>query len=140
MTIFAWSEGKNVVWDYTCRDTVCQSHIAGTSREAGKAAEEAETAKETLYSELSRDFSVVPVATETFGSWGSKGLRFIQQIGNRMATRTGDKKSTYYLLQQISMTIQRGNITSIMGTIPNQRRWDEIFHMWNLHPIEFTLW
>ena len=34
-------------------------------------------------------------------------LRFMQQIGDRMATRTGDKKSTYYLLQQISM-LERG--------------------------------
>ena len=129
VTIFAWSEGKNVAWDVTCADTVCQSHIANTSREAGKAAEVAETAKLTKYDELTRDFDVIPVAMETFGSWGQLGIKFVRQIGERMATKTGDKQSKYHLLQQISMAVQRGNIASIMGTLPNQRQWDKIFHM-----------
>ena len=129
LTVFAWTGGKNVAWDFTCPDTVCQTHIAGTSREAGRAAEDAETAKLNKYQELTHKFNVIPVATETFGSWGQLGISFIRQIGDRMATRTGDKQSTYNLLQQISMTIQRGNIASIMGTLPNQRQWDKIFHM-----------
>ena len=103
VTIFAWSEGKNVAWEVTCADTVCQSHIAGTFREAGKAAEEAKTAKLNTYNELTRDFDVIPVAMETFGSWGQLGIKFIRQIGDRMATKTGDKQSRYHLLQQISI-------------------------------------
>ena len=129
VTIFAWTGGKNVAWDVTCADTVCQSHIAGTSKEAGKAAEDAETAKLNKYNELTCNFEVIPVAMETLGSWGQLGIKFVRQIGERMSTKTGDKQSTYYLLQQISMAVQRGNIASIMGTLPDQRQWDKIFHM-----------
>ena len=110
-------------------DTTCQSYIAGTSKKAGKAAEEAEQAKFNLYSELAADFNVVPVATETFGSWGPGGLKFIGQIGDRIATRTGEKRSRYYLLQRISMAIQKGNVASIVGTVPDHRKLDEIFYL-----------
>ena len=70
LTPLAWAQGKSTVCDYTCHDTTCQSYIAGTSKKAGKAAEQA---KSNLYSELSADSNVIPVAIETFGSWGSGG-------------------------------------------------------------------
>ena len=86
---------------------MCQTHIAGTSRVAGRAAEDAETAKLNKYQELTHRFNVIPVATETFGSWGQLGISFTRQIGDRLATRTGDKQSSYNLfVQQISMTMQ----------------------------------
>ena len=62
--------GKNLVWDYTCRDTLAPSHIAGTSKETGKAAKEAESPKTTLYLDLVNECEMVPVATETLGTWG----------------------------------------------------------------------
>ena len=129
LTLFSWSQGKSTVWDYTCHDTVCQSYIAGTSREARKAAEEAEQAKSNLYNELAADFNVIPVATETFGSWCPAGLKFIKEIGERMASRTGEKRSRYYLLQRISMAIQKGNVASIVGTVPSHRKLDKIFYL-----------
>ena len=103
--------------------------VLALQKKAGKAAEEAEQAKFNLYSELAADFNVVPVATETFGSWGPGGLKFIGQIGDRIATRTGEKRSRYYLLQRISMAIQKGNVASIVGTEPNHRKLDEIFYL-----------
>ena len=104
VTLFPWSEGKPVVWDYTCHDTVC--YVGGTSKEAGKAAEEAELAKNNKYNELAAKFVVVPIANETFGSWGTLSLHFMRQIGARIAARTGNKRATYDLLQNISMTVQ----------------------------------
>ena len=114
VTLFPWSEGKqHVVWDYTCHDTVCQSYVGGTSKEAGKAAEEAELAKNE-HNDVAAKFVVVPIAKETFGSWGTLSLHFIRQIGARIAARTGNKRATYDLLQNISMTVQLGNIASIL--------------------------
>ena len=52
LTLFPWSGGKSAVWDFTCRDTLAASHVAGTSREIGKAAMEAEASKLALYKEL----------------------------------------------------------------------------------------
>ena len=46
---------------------------------------------------------MVAVAKETFGSWGPSGLKFLKDIGAKMALATGEKKS-------ISMACQRGNI------------------------------
>ena len=97
--------------------------------EAGKAAEKAEGTKLALYNNLIGDYSVVPVATETLGAWGKQGLKFIQEIGSRIATAKGDKKATYYLFQNISMAIQRGNVASILGTVPQVKTLDEIFYL-----------
>ena len=60
-------------------------------------------------------FTILPIATETLGSWGPMGLKFVREIGGRIAEATGEKKSRYYLLQAISMAIQRGNVSSILG-------------------------
>ena len=108
LTLFPWSPGKNVVWDYTCRDTLAHSHIAGPSKEAGKAAQEAEKTKFSVYQELSSNYTIIPVATETMGTWGPIGLKFVKDIGSRIAEVSGEKRSKYFLFQSISMAIQRG--------------------------------
>ena len=118
-----------MIWDYTCRDTLAPSHIAGTSSESGKAALEAETIKMNLYSDLVREYDMVPVAMETFGSWGPSGLKFLKDIGARIALATGEKKSSYYLFQAISMACQRGNIISVLGTTPDTKKLDEIYYL-----------
>ena len=108
---------------------MCASHVAGTSREVGKAAMEAETAKLSLYSDLVREYDMMPVATETMGSWGPIGKKFIEDIGARIALATGEKKARYYLFQAISMAIQRGNVISVLGTTPDSKKLDEIFYL-----------
>ena len=127
ITLFAWSEGLPIARDYTNKDTVCQSYVGKTSKEAGKAAEVAEKAKLNHYNELSADFKVIPVATETFGSWGSMGLKWMRQIGDRIAARTGDKNATFRLLQRISMAIMKGNVASVKGTARSEKQLDEYF-------------
>ena len=37
------------------------------------------------------------------------------------------KKTTFFLLQRISMAIQRGNATCVTGTVPHSEGLDEIF-------------
>ena len=116
-------------WDFTCRDTLCQSNLTGTSKEAGKAAVHAETAKLQLYEELTHKYMVIPVATETMGSWGPMGLKLVREIGERIADLTGEPRATHFLFQAISMAIQRGNVASILGTTPSSRKMDEIFDL-----------
>ena len=110
--------------DFTCRDTGRKSHIAGTSREIGKAAMEAEASKLALYKELVSQYDVIPVALETFGSWGPSGQKFIQDIGSRIALSTGEKRSRYFLFQ-----VQRGNVISVLGTTPDAKKMEEIFYL-----------
>ena len=72
LTLFPWSGGKNAVWDFTCRDTLCLSNVGETSLEAGKAAQQGESSKFNTYRELSTNYTVIPVAVETMGTWGHR--------------------------------------------------------------------
>ena len=69
----------------------------------------------------------MPIAVETFGAWGSQGLKLIKEIGRKIQDVTGEKRSTFYLLQNISMAIQRGNASCVIGTVPVSEGLDEVF-------------
>ena len=43
----------------------------------------------------------VPVAVETFGSWGPIGLNFIKDIGRKIREKTGEKNATTHIIQTI---------------------------------------
>ena len=129
MSLFPWKQGKTLVWDFTCSDTLAWSHTQSNSVEAGKSAEQAEKNKLTKYEYLTRNYHFIPVATETMGSWGKLGLQFIQELGERIKDITGEKQSASYLFQRIGMAVQRGNAASVLGTIPNNRKLEEIFQL-----------
>ena len=44
-----------------------------------------------------------------------------------MSEVTGEKRSTFFLSQSISVAIQRGNAACIIGTAPSSEGLDEIF-------------
>ena len=129
ITLFSWKHGMQLVWDVTCPDTFAPSYLHLTSKEAGKAAEKAEREKIQKYQELANKYIVMPVAFETLGAWGKNSLKFIQEIGERMTMANGDKQATYKLLQNISMETQRGNIASILGTLPTPKSFNQLFYL-----------
>ena len=63
------------------------------------------------------------------GAWGPSGLKFIGEIGKKIADNTGEKRSSSYLFQSISMAVQRGNVASIRGSVPDTRTLSEIFYL-----------
>ena len=129
MTLIPWARGRSALWDFTCRDTFAQSYLNKTSQQAGHAANQAEIKKIHHYSDLADHFVFIPVATETSGVFGDIGLRFIKQIGGKIAEVTNEKRSTAYLIQRLSVAIQKGNAASIMGTIPPSKNLKEIFYL-----------
>ncbi len=129
MSLTPWARGRSVLWDYTCSDTFAPSYIQGTSRQAGHAAKKAEQRKIHHYNDLANQFIFIPVATETSGVIGEIGLKFIKAIGSKIAEVTGEKRSTSFLIQRISISIQKGNVASIMGTIPPSMNLREIFYL-----------
>ena len=98
-----------------------------TSITAGAAAEKAFRAKELKYENLMPDNIVTPVSMETLVSWAIDGLHFIQTIGNRIAEHTAEPRSRAYLLQRISVAVQRGNAISVMGSLPPADKLNELF-------------
>jgi len=51
------------------------------------------------------DYHFVPIAVETFGTWGSIGHKFITDIGRTIAEITKNPKSTSFIFQAISMAV-----------------------------------
>ena len=129
MTLFPWKKGKIMVWDYTCSDTLAKSYIQAASKNAGKIAEEAESRKIGKYQKLLQNYEVIPICVETLGPWGPNGLKLIQEIGKKIQDSTKEPRSTSFLIQSISMAVQRGNSASVMGTVENQRSLEEIYYL-----------
>ena len=68
LTLTTWKNGKCLIWDFTCADTLCQSYVKQCSKEAGAAAEIREKIKISNYKELANDYWFVPVGAKSFGS------------------------------------------------------------------------
>ena len=129
VTLFPYKQGKSLLWDVTCVDSLADSYISLTSETPGSAAERAEKAKTALYEELTNVYLFTPIAVKIFGSWGRQGHSLVKEIGQKLCEITGDKKSTFYLFQRISMAIQRGNAASILGTVPSSSNLKEVFYL-----------
>ena len=98
MTMVPWKFGKPLVWDATCPDTLAPSyHAMATGAVAA--------AEEWKYSYLDHGHSFTPVAIETRGANGPKSLVFLKDLCRRQ--QTGEAKSFPYLLQRLSVAVQR---------------------------------
>ena len=117
-TLYPWTIGLLLMWDYTCRDTLAASNVLGCSKEAGSAAMAAEDIKRKKYSELAKENHFIPIAQETFGSWGPSGLELLKEIGTRTIIASGNKRARANLFQNISMAMIRGNIINVKSTLP----------------------
>ena len=83
---------------------------------AGKVAAAAEERKASKYAHLDQAYRFVPVAIETLGAFGPKTLAFVRELGRRIRQETGDKMETSYLMQRLSVAIQRGNAAAVLGS------------------------
>ena len=84
ITHFPYKQGKCLTWDYTCVDTLCDSYVRDTAKEAEKAAKLAETKKHNKHRDLKDNYLFTPIAMETFGSFGPESLRFIKEVGKKI--------------------------------------------------------
>jgi len=116
-----------LIWDVTVADTVCQSYVNQCSNNPSAAANIRETQKITKYQNLATDYCFVPIGIETFGSFGTEGHKLLKAIGKKIMEVTGEKRSTSYLFQRISIAIQRGNSCCILGTVPHSEGLEEVF-------------
>src|SRR5450631_1844906 len=106
-----------------------KSHLSSSSSLAGSAAAKAEERKRLKYHSLEKQSIFVPIGVETMGSLGPEASSFINAIGKRLIANTGEKRASEYLKQRISIAIQRGNIASILATVPSSRSLGEIFYL-----------
>ncbi|XP_011555023.3 uncharacterized protein LOC105386209 [Plutella xylostella] len=116
LTMIPWERGRCLLWDATCVCTFAPSHVASTSLTPGAAAEEAARLKCQKYGPLLSSYIFAPLALETTGVWGVQGKAFVKEIGRRLRNRGLDFRSGAYLMQRISLAVQRGNAASVLGT------------------------
>ena len=117
-TLIPWKQGKCLVWDVTCVNTIARSHVPSAASQAGLPATNAENKKKNKYSCLGSDRIFVPIALETLGPWGPEADSLIAEVGRRLHTSTGDPRSVSFLRQKISIAVQQGNAMCITGSLP----------------------
>ena len=56
-----------------------------------------------------------------------KDSKLLKKIGRKVHEATGEKRSMSYLIQNISMAIQRANAVCVMGTAPTTMGLEGLF-------------
>ena len=126
MTLIPWEDGRPLLWDFTSCNTLAQSHRARAERGPGVVANFAEDQKCCKYASLTPSYIFAPVCIESLGAWGDNAKAFIRKIGRRVKEVSGEPRSTSFLIQRLALEVQRGNATSVLGTIPASRDWSEV--------------
>ena len=129
LTVLPWANGRCLVWDFTCPDSLAASHLNTAVLSCGSVANEAESKKRSKYASLSALYRFVPIAVETLGAPGDEALAFFRDLGQRIATATAEPRSFQFLMQRISVAVQRGNAACIVGTVPSSTDWDDLFYL-----------
>ena len=135
ITVVLWKSGRLLVWDATCPDTFAPSYLPSAASGVGAVAAAAEEWKKRKYSHLDQCHLFVPVAIETTGVFGPETMEFLWELGRRLQLVSADHNSFTYLIQRLSVAVQRGNAASVLGTAA-QGTWTLMI---SLRPLDFVL-
>ena len=116
VSVVPWMSGKCLVWDVTCVDIFAPSYRSLAVQGPSIVAARAESLKEEKYIDFLDTHEFAPIAVETSGVLGPRTLTFVKELGRRLRSHTGEEKSSTYLLQRVSIAVQRGNAISVLGT------------------------
>ena len=134
VTIQTYRNGKPLIWDFTCHDTLAHTYVntyKWSCRKAGRVAEEAEKDKVDKYKPMSNEFHMVPICVESLGVWGPAGYKFIKDLGRMTCEKTKEKRSTSFIMQSISMEVQRSNVACITATVDSPKLLNELFELFH---------
>ena len=77
----------------------------------------AQEKKKTKYAHLEVSHYFVPIAVESLGVCGLEAQSFFQDLSRRLKDSTSEPLFHYYLMQWISVAVQRDNTAAILGTL-----------------------
>ena len=120
LTLIPFSRGRPLVWDATVTDSLTTSLVGHSAARPGSAAARAEASKQRKYATISRSYHFSPLAFETLGGPGPLTATLVEQVSRALEQATGDKRSSAFLSQRLSLDVQRGNAISVFGTM---REW-----------------
>jgi hypothetical protein len=119
LTLIPWQGGKPLTWDVTVVSTLANSYVRNAVRGGGSVAEMAASRKSEKYSDLSSNYIFQPIAVENLGPLNSSALEFISELGRKLSIHSGDEREFLFLMQRISVTIQRFNSVLLHDTFSN---------------------
>ena len=117
LTLVPWKQGRQLAWDARIVDTMAHSYITGTARQAGHAANRADTEKRRKYQDLPREYLFEAVVFESLGSTSDRTGTFLQELTTKLRTATGDSRAGEYLLQRLALCLVRGNAAAVLGEV-----------------------
>ena len=114
--LIPWQRGKSLVWDVTVVNTLAESYISAAPLSQANVAEIAAERKISKYSTLPANIIFQPVTVETLGPIYLLGVNFISEIGHRLEQVSGDARERCFLVQRLSITVQRFNSVAFRGS------------------------
>ena len=129
LTVLPWANGRCLVWDFTCPDTLAASHLNRAVVSPGLVANDAEDLKTMKYRTLAPLYNFMPIAVESLGALGDCATDFFKKLGQRISVATGEPRSSQFLFQRLSVAIQRGNAACVVGTLPGSLGLEDIFYI-----------
>ena len=117
LTLVPFDRGMPLVWDVTVTDSLAASYVAHSAFERGYAANLAETNKFAKYACLRSDYFFSPIALETLGGMGKRTSVLVKGICSRLHQATGSRLAGVHFRQLMSLSVQRGNAASVLGTM-----------------------
>ena len=129
ISLMPWKQGRCLVWDVTCCDTLAHSHLNRAVTGPGVVATDAECRKQLKYEAISQTHCFIPVAVETLGALGEEATAFLKDLGRRIAASTKEHRSFEFLMQRVSVIIQRGNAACVLGTTSDNNKLEDLFYI-----------
>ena len=131
VTMIPWKMGKQLVWDVTVVDALAPSRLnQGSLCNPGTTATEAEARKIEKYCELlDNGYTFQPVALEVQGSLGESNGIFITRLCKMISRSHDDQRAGSFLKQRISMALQIGNATCVLGTLSDRDAFEGIYYI-----------
>ena len=59
----------------------------------------------------------MPVAIESLGVISPISMAFLKDLSRRIRQRSGEVKAHHYLMQRLSVAVQRGNAISVLSSV-----------------------
>ena len=97
--------------------TFAMSHLAQGVTKARAVAGQAKMRKRSKYEIIARTHHFVSVVVETSGAFGTEALDLFAEIARRVRKVTQEVRARAFLLQQVSVALQRGNAASVLGSM-----------------------
>ena len=107
LTLVPWQSGRSLVSDVTVVCPLADSCVASAASEARSVAELTAIKKEDKYSGLAAYYLFQPIADETLGPINESACDFFSLLAKKISHHSGDEQETGFLLQRISMLVQR---------------------------------